>query len=142
LGIVDGLDGTERGYQGRCLDEVDGRVNVQSKNVGNASRNTGIIAGNSRNAGYGQQASENNATMQRVLRTSANSRNTQNVQRYNCSKKGQYIKSSKELEELNATCITMARIQMVNNDANVGPSYDSKFENEAIQLCLTGAQSR
>nr|GEU70197.1 hypothetical protein [Tanacetum cinerariifolium] len=34
----------------------DGHMNVQSKNVGNAGRNRGIITGNSRNVAYGQQA--------------------------------------------------------------------------------------
>ncbi|GJX92229.1 hypothetical protein Tco_0345555 [Tanacetum coccineum] len=37
----------------------DGRVNVQSKNAGNAGRNTGRIAENLRNPAYGQQANEN-----------------------------------------------------------------------------------
>ncbi|GJS45887.1 hypothetical protein Tco_0596008 [Tanacetum coccineum] len=54
----------------------DGRVNVQSKNAG---RNTGRIAGNSGNVAYGQQANGNNATVQRILRTSATSGNTQNI---------------------------------------------------------------
>nr|GEW86276.1 hypothetical protein [Tanacetum cinerariifolium] len=36
----------------------------------------------------------------------------------------------KELEELNATYIMIARFQSVNNDSDVGPSYDSHFVNE------------
>ncbi|GJW60416.1 hypothetical protein Tco_0109751 [Tanacetum coccineum] len=113
-----------------------------------------------------------NATVQQVPRTSANSRNTQNVQCYICNEKGYYamvypklwvpdsnyfkeqmmlakkdeagidlntkendflladVPNSEELEELNATCIIMARIQSINNDFHVGPSNDSDFANE------------
>ncbi|GKG03450.1 hypothetical protein Tco_0311086, partial [Tanacetum coccineum] len=49
----------------------DGRVNVQSMNAKNASRNTGKVTGNSRYATFGQQANGNNATVQQVPRTSA-----------------------------------------------------------------------
>ncbi|GJU33354.1 hypothetical protein Tco_1176943 [Tanacetum coccineum] len=83
----------------------DGCVNVQSKNVGNAGnagRNTGRVVGNSRNATYGQQANENDFLLVDVP-------------------------DSEELEELNETCIMMARLQSVNNDTNAGPFYDSDF---------------
>ncbi|GJV72870.1 gag-pol polyprotein [Tanacetum coccineum] len=67
--------------------------------------NTRRVVGNSRNVTYGQQSSGNNATMQRVSRT--------------------------KLEELNAICIMMANLQSINNDSDIGPSYDCDFANEA-----------
>ncbi|GKB67891.1 hypothetical protein Tco_0929303, partial [Tanacetum coccineum] len=40
------------------------------------------------------------------------------------------VPDSEELEELNTTCIMMARLQSVNNDTKAGPSYNSDFANE------------
>ncbi|GJS45886.1 hypothetical protein Tco_0596007 [Tanacetum coccineum] len=45
--------------------------------------------------------------------------------------------NEEELEELNASCIMKVRIQTVNNDSDVGPSYDSNFANE-----VHGSQTR
>ncbi|GJV88787.1 retrovirus-related pol polyprotein from transposon TNT 1-94 [Tanacetum coccineum] len=61
----------------------DGHVNVQK-----ASRYTGRFDWNSGNATYDQQANGNNAIVQRVPRTSANSGNTSIVKCYNCNDKG------------------------------------------------------
>ncbi|GJZ84589.1 hypothetical protein Tco_0649928 [Tanacetum coccineum] len=44
----------------------------------------------------------------------------------------------KELEELNATCIMMARLQSINNDSNAGPSYDSDYANEINDSQMMG----
>ncbi|GJV72869.1 hypothetical protein Tco_1492864 [Tanacetum coccineum] len=40
------------------------------------------------------------------------------------------VPNSKELEELNAICIMMAHLQSINNDSDIGPSYDCDFANE------------
>ncbi|GKC83668.1 hypothetical protein Tco_1139385, partial [Tanacetum coccineum] len=37
-----------------------------------------------------------------------------------------------EMEELNASCIMMARIKTVANDSDAEPSYDSDFVNETV----------
>ncbi|GJR86230.1 retrovirus-related pol polyprotein from transposon TNT 1-94 [Tanacetum coccineum] len=132
----------------------------------------GGFAWNSGNATYGQQANGNNATLQRVPRTSTTSGNTSTIKCYNCNDKGHlarvcpkpmvrdsyYFKEQmllakkyeaqidlndeeydflladvpdeEVLEEFNATCIIMARLQSVNSDSDAGPSYDSDFANE------------
>ncbi|GKC19182.1 retrovirus-related pol polyprotein from transposon TNT 1-94 [Tanacetum coccineum] len=41
-----------------------------------------------------------------------------------------YIPKDEELQELNASCIMMARIQTIANDSDVEPLYDSDFVNE------------
>ncbi|GJS82449.1 copia protein [Tanacetum coccineum] len=61
----------------------DGRVNVQSMNARNASRNTGKVTGNSRYATFGQQANGNNATVQQVPRTSATGNSEYDTQNNN-----------------------------------------------------------
>nr|GEW91657.1 hypothetical protein [Tanacetum cinerariifolium] len=66
-------------------------VNVQSKNVGNASRNVGKV-GNSGNVVFAQQGNGSNAIVQRHLRISANSGNAHNVQCYNYNEKGHYAR--------------------------------------------------
>nr|GEX48519.1 hypothetical protein [Tanacetum cinerariifolium] len=66
--------------------------------------------GNSGYSGNAQRVSGNNAMVQRISRTNVNGED--------------------ELEELNASCIMMARIQTVNNDYDAEPSYDSDFANE------------
>ncbi|GJX28430.1 hypothetical protein Tco_0236509 [Tanacetum coccineum] len=68
----------------------DGRVDVQTKNVGNVGgvrRNTGCNGGID-------------------------------------------IPKDEELQELNASCIMMARIQTIANDSDVEPSFDSDFIDE------------
>ncbi|GKD41669.1 hypothetical protein Tco_1261876, partial [Tanacetum coccineum] len=64
----------------------DGRINVQSKNVGNVGnggRNTRRSVGSSGNHAYVQKTNAITVTDQRISRTSANSRNTSTVQCYN-----------------------------------------------------------
>ncbi|GJR29623.1 hypothetical protein Tco_1105855 [Tanacetum coccineum] len=85
------------------------------KNLGNAGRNTNRVAGNSGNVACGKQVNGNNATMQRVPRTSANSGNTQNVQCYNCNEKGdheqfypeqaEYIKATYDDDQIDSKII-------------------------------------
>ncbi|GJS71669.1 retrovirus-related pol polyprotein from transposon TNT 1-94 [Tanacetum coccineum] len=130
----------------------DGRVDIQSKNVG--------YAGNgSRNSG-------------RNPRTIANTRKTTTVLCYNCNKKGHYtrecskprVRDSKyfrehmllatkdgfgihldeeendfmfmsasgeeQLEELNASVIMLARIQPTDSDSDVEPTYNFDFVSE------------
>ncbi|GKB11819.1 retrovirus-related pol polyprotein from transposon TNT 1-94 [Tanacetum coccineum] len=130
----------------------DGRVDIQSKNVGyagNGSRNAGRIAGNQgTNAGNGftQKNAAISENVQRNPRTTTNIRKT-TVQCYNCNEKGHYARdcpkpkvyNSKyfreqmllatkyELEELNASVIMMAHIQPADNDSDVELTYDAEF---------------
>ncbi|GKD64931.1 hypothetical protein Tco_1307039, partial [Tanacetum coccineum] len=126
----------------------DGRVNVRSKNVGNTGRNMGRIVGNSGNAAFGQPTNGNNATVQRVPRTSATSGNTSTVKCYNYNEKVKKdearitltkeendfllaeVDGEKELKELNASCIMMVRIQTVDKNSDAELSYDSDLANE------------
>ncbi|GJU05064.1 integrase, catalytic region, zinc finger, CCHC-type containing protein [Tanacetum coccineum] len=102
----------------------DGRVDIQSKNVG--------YAGNgNQNAG----------------RTNRNQGKT-NVRCYNCNGKGHYARECPKLrvrdakyfreqmlvttkdEELNAAVIMMARIQPTDDKSNAKPTYDAEFISE------------
>nr|GEV13842.1 hypothetical protein [Tanacetum cinerariifolium] len=84
----------EEDYQGE-----DGRVDIQSKNVGyagNGNRNAERQNRNqAANAGIGlvQQIKENDQIVQRVPRIKSNPRKA-NVQCYNCNAKGQYARNS------------------------------------------------
>ncbi|GJY59057.1 hypothetical protein Tco_0458949 [Tanacetum coccineum] len=121
---VNDVDGDNQSYE--FQGDANGRVNVQSKNAGNARRNTGRIVGNSGNATYGQQANENNANMlfSKKDEVGIDLNDLENDFLLDD------IPDEEGLEELNASCIMMERIQMVNNDSDVGPSYDSDFENK------------
>nr|GEV34072.1 hypothetical protein [Tanacetum cinerariifolium] len=130
------------------------------------------VVGNSRYSGNAQRVTGNNATVQRIPRTSTNAWNTSMVKWCNCNEKGHLarvcpkprvkdtnffkeqilsvkkdeagitlakeendflladVNGEDELEELNASCIMMKRIQTVNNDYDAEPSYDSDFANE------------
>ncbi|GJS62469.1 gag-pol polyprotein [Tanacetum coccineum] len=73
----------------------DGRVDVQTKNVGNvgsAGRNTGRNVGSSGTSTYVQKLNGNTTTVHRVPRTNANSGHTPTVQCYNCNEKGHYAR--------------------------------------------------
>ncbi|GJS56315.1 hypothetical protein Tco_0629677 [Tanacetum coccineum] len=108
----------------------DGRVDVQSKNVGNvgtSGQNSKRVDGNQGNTVgnvYVQRTAGNGTNVQRTPRTSANSRNTPKIQCYNYNRKD--AAEEEEFEELNAICITLVRIQSVVNDSDV----DSDFINE------------
>ncbi|GKE42651.1 hypothetical protein Tco_1469935 [Tanacetum coccineum] len=116
----------------------DGRFNIQNKNVGyvgNGGRNTGRIVGNQekiiRNT-YGQRITRNDANVQRTSRTAANSSNTSTMSMLLSKKdkaginldeeENNFLPSDapeeEELEELDATCILMARIQSAVNDSD------------------------
>ncbi|GJR96303.1 retrovirus-related pol polyprotein from transposon TNT 1-94 [Tanacetum coccineum] len=90
----------------------DGRVDIQSKNVG-----------------YNAAIDEN---VQRNPRTTANTGKTTTVQCYNCNEKCHYARECPKpmLEELNASVIMMARIQPTDNDLDAEPIYDAEFVNE------------
>ncbi|GJU01272.1 hypothetical protein Tco_1111610 [Tanacetum coccineum] len=95
----------------------DGRVDIQSKNVGyvghggkNAGRlneNQATTAGN----GFAQKNVENEKSVQRIRRTKSTLRKT-------------------NLEELNASMIMMARIQPTDNKSDVEPIYDAEVISE------------
>ncbi|GKD56291.1 integrase, catalytic region, zinc finger, CCHC-type containing protein [Tanacetum coccineum] len=76
----------------------NGRVDIQSKNVGcarNGSRNSRRIAGNEGNYvgnGFVQKNDGNAENVQRNPRTTANSGKTPTVQCYNCNEKGHYAR--------------------------------------------------
>ncbi|GJR80056.1 retrovirus-related pol polyprotein from transposon TNT 1-94 [Tanacetum coccineum] len=120
------------------------RVNIQSRNSGNAGRNN-RRAYVQEEIVEGSNAPNETGNVQRTLRTSS-SGNTSTVQCYNCSGKGHYarncpkprVRDSKyfmeqmmeEIEELSANICLMARIQPADNTSDAGPSYDSAFISE------------
>ncbi|GJR62846.1 retrovirus-related pol polyprotein from transposon TNT 1-94 [Tanacetum coccineum] len=120
------------------------RVNIQSRNSGNAGRNN-RRAYVQEEIVEGSNAPNETGNVQRTLRTSSLG-NTSTVQCYNCSGKGHYarncpkprVRDSKyfmeqmmeEIEELSANICLMARIQPADNTSDVGPSYDSAFISE------------
>ncbi|GJY46985.1 retrovirus-related pol polyprotein from transposon TNT 1-94 [Tanacetum coccineum] len=115
------------------------RVNIQSRNSGNAGRNN-RRAYVQEEIIEGSNAPNETGNVQRTLRTSS-SGNTLTVQCYNCSGKGHYARNCpkprvsdasrmEEIEELSANICLMARIQPVDNTYNAGPSYDSAFISE------------
>ncbi|GJS22754.1 integrase, catalytic region, zinc finger, CCHC-type containing protein [Tanacetum coccineum] len=120
------------------------RVNIQSRNSGNAGRNN-RRAYVQEEIVEGSNAPNETGNVQRTLRTSSLG-NTSTVQCYNCSGKGHYarncpkprVRDSKyfmeqmmeEIEELSANICLMARIQPADNTFDVGPSYDSAFISE------------
>ncbi|GJU88013.1 hypothetical protein Tco_1300436 [Tanacetum coccineum] len=85
------------------------RVNIQSRNSGNAGRNN-RRAYVQEEIVEGSNAPNETGNVQRTLRTSS-SGNTLAVQCYNCSGKGHYARNS-------------------DNTSDVGPSYDSAFISE------------
>ncbi|GJY17658.1 hypothetical protein Tco_0389149 [Tanacetum coccineum] len=98
--VSDFDDGTQSyAYQGTSSNTLnqayvqDGRVDVQTKNVGNvgrAGRNTGRNVRSSGTIVYVQKTNGNIVTVTRVPRTTANSGQTPTVQCYNCNEKGYY----------------------------------------------------
>ncbi|GKC28930.1 integrase, catalytic region, zinc finger, CCHC-type containing protein [Tanacetum coccineum] len=112
----------------------DGRVDIQSKNVG-----------------YAGNGNKNN--IQRNLRTELTLRKT-NVQCYNCNEKGHYARecpkprfrdakysreqmllaTKDEARELNATVIMMARIQPTDDKSDAKPTFDAEFISEAKHI--------
>ncbi|GJX61518.1 hypothetical protein Tco_0294418 [Tanacetum coccineum] len=137
----------------------DGRIDIESKNVGNTGRvtgnsgyigNTGRVAGNSGyvsntrrvarnsgNSGNAQRVTGNNAMVQRIPKTSTNAWNTSMNDEAGITLTKEEndflladVNGEEELKELNASCIMMARIQTVNNDYDAEPSYDFDFANE------------
>ncbi|GJV00353.1 retrovirus-related pol polyprotein from transposon TNT 1-94 [Tanacetum coccineum] len=118
----------------------DGRINVQSKNVGNVGngrRNTRRSVGSLGNHAYVQKT---NASTKPTVRDSKYFKEQMLL-----AKKDEariHINDSEnvfllvdatkedELEELNASCIMMARIQTVNNEYDVEQMNDSYFINE------------
>ncbi|GKB32200.1 hypothetical protein Tco_0871601 [Tanacetum coccineum] len=122
------------------------RVNIQSRNSGNAGRNN-RRAYVQEEIIEGSNAPNETGNVQRTLRTSS-SGNTSTVQCYNYSGKGHYARNSgviltdeqndflfadasrmEEIEELSANICLMARIQPTDNTSDAGPSYDSAFIN-------------
>ncbi|GJW92856.1 retrovirus-related pol polyprotein from transposon TNT 1-94 [Tanacetum coccineum] len=119
------------------------RVNIQSRNSGNAGRNN-RRAYVQEEIVEGSNAPNETENVQRTLRTSS-SGNTSTVQCYNCSGKGHYARNypkprndflfadasrMEEIEELSANICLMARIQPADNTSDAGPSYDSVFISE------------
>ncbi|GJT41948.1 retrovirus-related pol polyprotein from transposon TNT 1-94 [Tanacetum coccineum] len=115
------------------------RVNIQSRNSGNAGRNN-RRAYVQKEIVEGSNAPNETGNVQRTLRTSS-SGNTSTIQCYNYSGKGHYarncpkprVRDSKyfmeqmmeEIEELSANICLMAIIQPADNTSDAGPSYDS-----------------
>nr|GEU94255.1 retrovirus-related Pol polyprotein from transposon TNT 1-94 [Tanacetum cinerariifolium] len=95
----------------------DGRVDMQSKNAGYGG-NANKTAGRNKTQGFNTKnaGDESNQIIQRVPRTESTSGKA-NVQCYNCNEK--------ELEELTATVMLMARIQPADKNAETVPSYDA-----------------
>ncbi|GKB45755.1 putative pectate lyase, partial [Tanacetum coccineum] len=113
----------------------DGRVDIQSKNVGyveNGGINSGRIAVNQGNNVENDFVQKNVGNAQRNLRTTANYGKTPTIQCYNCNGKGHYRRkcSKHGLEEINASVIMMACIQPANNDFDVEPTYNFDFVSE------------
>ncbi|GJX04478.1 hypothetical protein Tco_0190394 [Tanacetum coccineum] len=122
-------------------------VDVHTKNVwyiGSVGGNTGRNAGSSWTATYVQKSNGNNAIVQRVPRTTANSGYTP-TQQMLLAKQDEArihldeeqndflladIPENEELQELNTSCIMMAHIQEIANDSYAEPSYDSDFMDE------------
>ncbi|GJZ89056.1 retrovirus-related pol polyprotein from transposon TNT 1-94 [Tanacetum coccineum] len=123
------------------------RVNIQSRNSGNAGRNNRRVYVQEEIV-EGSNAPNETGNVQRTLRTSF-SGNTLIVQCYNCSEKGHYARNSgviltdeqndflfadasrmEEIEELSANICLMVRIQPADNTSDAGPSYDSAFISE------------
>ncbi|GJR28345.1 integrase, catalytic region, zinc finger, CCHC-type containing protein [Tanacetum coccineum] len=126
------------------------RVNIQSRNSGNAGRNN-RRAYVQEEIVEGSNAPNETGNVQRTLRTSS-SGNTSTVQCYNCSGKGHYARNCpkprndfpfadasrmEEIEELSANICLMARIQPADNTSDAGPSYDSAFISEVQSLSNT-----
>ncbi|GKA99089.1 integrase, catalytic region, zinc finger, CCHC-type containing protein [Tanacetum coccineum] len=130
----------------------DGRVDIQSKNVGyagNGNRNSGRIVrnqGNNVRNGFVQKNDGNAENVQRNPRTISNSGKIPTVQEHMLLAKKDEAEihlddeendfmlmsasGDEQLEELNASVIMMARIQPANNDSDVEPTYTSDFVNE------------
>ncbi|GKB34241.1 retrovirus-related pol polyprotein from transposon TNT 1-94, partial [Tanacetum coccineum] len=132
------------------------RVNIQSRNSGNAGRNN-RRAYVQEEIIEGSNAPNETGNVQRTLRTSS-SGNISTIQCDNCSGKGHYarncpkprVQDSKyfieqmllakqdeddatrmeEIEELSANICLMARIQPADNTSDVGPSYNYEFISE------------
>nr|GEW41401.1 hypothetical protein [Tanacetum cinerariifolium] len=74
---------------------LNGRVDVQTKNMGNvgsAKRNMSRNVGSLQTTTYVQMTNGNTATVQRVPRKIANSGHTLMIQCYNCKEKGHYAR--------------------------------------------------
>ncbi|GJR13790.1 hypothetical protein Tco_0796442 [Tanacetum coccineum] len=92
----------------------------------------------------GSNAQNETGNVQRTLRTSSLG-NISTVQCYNCSGKGHYARNyflfvdasrMEEIEELSANTCLIARIQPADNTSDAGPSYDSAFISEVVQIVL------
>ncbi|GJX87325.1 retrovirus-related pol polyprotein from transposon TNT 1-94, partial [Tanacetum coccineum] len=101
------------------------RVNIQSRNSGNARRNN-RQAYVQEEIVEGSNAPNETENVQRILRTSS-SGNTSTVQCYNCSGKGHYAKNCPKLRVRDSKYFI---IQPADNTSEVGPSYDSAFISE------------
>nr|GEU59347.1 hypothetical protein [Tanacetum cinerariifolium] len=112
------------------------------KNDRNGRRNTRRIDGSSGNNAYGQKATRNTTTIQRIPRTSTNSGNMPTMLLAKKDKAGIHLSDEEndfllvdatkeeDLEELNASFIIMARLQTVNNDSDIEPMNDYDFVSE------------
>ncbi|GJS67891.1 hypothetical protein Tco_0682456 [Tanacetum coccineum] len=128
----------------------DGRVDIQSKNVGyagNGNKNAGRINRiEATNAGNGlvQSIEEYDHNVERIPRTESTPGKT-NVQGYNYNGKGHYAcecpnpsndfmldnaYGDNTLKELNAAVIMMAHIQPTDNKSDAKPTYDAEFISE------------
>ncbi|GKB00025.1 hypothetical protein Tco_0828018, partial [Tanacetum coccineum] len=112
----------------------DGRVDIQSKNVGyvrNGSKNTGRIAGNqATNAGNGfaQKTVENVENEQKLLAARDEARVNLDTEENDFMLMNAY--GDDQLEELNALVIMMAHIQPNDNKSDVEPTYDVEVISE------------
>nr|GEW32052.1 hypothetical protein [Tanacetum cinerariifolium] len=100
----------------------DGRVDVQTKNVGNVSsagRNTSHNVGSSRTDAYVKKTNGNTATIQRVPRTTANLGHTPTVQCYNRNEKGHYARECTKLKVCDANYFKQQMLLAKQDEAGI-----------------------
>ncbi|GJX89251.1 retrovirus-related pol polyprotein from transposon TNT 1-94 [Tanacetum coccineum] len=110
------------------------RVNIQSRNSGNAGRNN-RRAYVQEEIVEGSNAPNETRNVQRTLRTSSSgntSTDEAGVILTNEQNNFLFVDASRmeEIEELSANICLMARIQPADNTSDAGPSYDSAFISE------------
>ncbi|GJR24290.1 hypothetical protein Tco_0972817 [Tanacetum coccineum] len=134
---VNDFDGDTQSYnyQGDANsdDPTNNLITINVGNFGNAGRNTWRSAGSSRNTTYAQRTNGNISNVQRMLLENKYESGI-NLDEEENDFFLAYATEEEEFEELNASCIMMDRIQTVNNDYDIKPSYDYDFVNKFMGI--------
>ncbi|GKD00299.1 hypothetical protein Tco_1170573 [Tanacetum coccineum] len=117
------------------------RVNIQSRNSGNAGRNN-RRAYVQEEIVEGSNAPNETGNVQRTLRTSSSGNtSTDEAGVILIDEQNDFLFADasrmEEIKELSANICLMARIQLADNTSDAGPSYDSAFISEVQYLSNT-----